>query len=333
MLRLNQGNAHAYFDDIPMARQRFSEAETEAARLELDGLAAMAAHNLGFAEGRAGRLAEGLLALDCAAATYERVAARVRHLPVLYSDRAEILRLAGLAGDACVAAQQAVDELASSSNVADLTEANLLLARALLANSEPRAARETALRAAAGFRLTRRRAWVAQAAFVVLQADFELSPTSRMVRLGGRLERHADQLIGFGWPVDARDALAYAALAALAGGQSGEAARLVRRASAVKVNGGVEGRLRLAYAKAALLAAQGNRAESLRLLANAITGTQRTVANTASTEARFHVLRYAAHAAALGVHIAFADGRPSVILHWSERQRLAATTIPNSMPG
>jgi tetratricopeptide (TPR) repeat protein len=97
MLHLNRGVAWSYLGDDKSARRDFRDAESAAVAHGLVILGAMAAHNLGFLEGRGGHLPDALRALDRAEARYGELAGRPRQLPVLHSDRAEILLLAGLA--------------------------------------------------------------------------------------------------------------------------------------------------------------------------------------------------------------------------------------------
>lgn len=330
MLHLNRGISWAYLDNIRAARDDFAEAERIAQRLELTLLAAMAAHNLGFAEGRRGRLADGLLALDRAEGRYEQLSQRPRQLPVLHSDRSEILRVAGLAADACEAARRAVTELEQTNNVADLTEARLMLARALLANGQPQQARMLAREVAAGFRVTSRPAWVVQAVFVGLQADFEASDGRPTDRLGERMARHAAQLSHHGLPVEARDALAYAALVALANGRVDNAMQLVEQAVAVRVTGAAESRARMHYASASTILAAGQPRQALALLREAIREIERSLSSMGSTEARFEAHRFSARLATLGVGISLTNGRPADVLHWSERQRSSTLSVNRS---
>ncbi|MGH9164524.1 MAG: hypothetical protein ACRDZW_03285, partial [Acidimicrobiales bacterium] len=130
-LRLNRGTLLAYQGALAPALDDLAEAERLATQRQLPVLAAMAAHNTGFAHGRRGNLPEALDAFDRAEAAYRDLDQPARLVAVLEADRCEVLLLAGLVAEAQAAATAAVDALVSVGDQAHLGEARLLVARTL----------------------------------------------------------------------------------------------------------------------------------------------------------------------------------------------------------
>ena len=326
-LHLNRGVLYAYRDELGKARQEYALAERTASDEGMLILSAMAAHNLGFAEGRRGRLADALLALDRARVRYEQLEATPRQLPVLYTDRAEVLLLAGLAIDARAAAETAVDSLSEGGNIADLTEARLVLARAYLATGDLVEAKRQATAAARGFRATRRPTWAALAIYIGLHADLDLldpqlRPPARLVE---RCDRIAAMLVRDGWPVEARDVRTWAARLAFERGDVDRGHVELAAAHAINVRGAGGHRARLWYADALARVSEGDVAGAYRALRRGITEIHRLGSRTGATEVRVETVRFAVELAQLGVDLALRSGRATQVLGWAERQR--ATTL------
>jgi tetratricopeptide (TPR) repeat protein len=322
VLHLNRGVAHSYLGDDKSARRDFRDAESAAVAHGLVILGAMAAHNLGFLEGRGGHLPDALRALDRAEARYGELAGRPRQLPVLHSDRAEILLLAGLASESRVSAARAVQELQAEGNFADLEEARLLFARACIATGETEEAYGAARLAAGGFRLTRRSAWFAQACYVARQADLERrhtagEPTARLAR---RFVRLADQLDKHGWPVEAGDAMVLAALASV-GSDIDAADRYLEVARKRQASGVSQYRARWHYVRALTRLARGDASGALRQVAVGVADSMRVTADIGATEVRVEALRYAGELTALATTIAYRSDRVGLFMDAIERQR------------
>jgi tetratricopeptide (TPR) repeat protein len=322
VLHLNRGVARSYLGDVKSARRDFRDAESAAVAQRLVILGAMAAHNIGFLEGRGGHLPEALRALDRAEARYSELAELPRQLPVLHSDRAEILLLAGLASESRVSAARAIGELQEHGNVADLEEARLLYARACIATGDTVEAYGSARQAAEGFRLTRRRAWFAQACYVARQADLERrhetgEPTARLAQ---RFVRLADQLDHHGWPVEAGDAMVLAALASV-GTDLDTADRYLEAARRRQASGVSQYRARWHYVRALTRLAGGDASGALRQVAIGVADSMRLTADIGATEVRVEALRYAGELTALATTVAYRSGRVGLLTDAVERQR------------
>lgn len=329
VLHLNRGVSTSYLGRYDEAADDFRIAAEVAHTERLVILAAMAAHNSGFLAGRRGRLAEALGRLADAQVWYESLAGRPRQLPVLWSDRAEVLLSAGLADDARIAASTAVDQLESTDNHADLTEARLLLARASLAALDLDGARSAALRAADGFRWARRPAWVTLSCYVGRQAEYEQRRLDggSTGRLADRLERLGDSLAAHGWPVEARDAFSLAAMGLIAH-DAERAAALVSRAGRIRVSGAAPFLARWHHARALTAAGLGDHLGADRLVRSGVREVGAMVATTGSTEAALTGLRYAGELAQVGVDLALDRADAVAVAHAVERQRAVVSTLP-----
>ena len=333
-LHLNRGVLYAYRDDLALARHEFECAESIADAEDLALLSAMAAHNLGFTEGRRGHLPEALAALDRAFARYDRLGQVLRQLAVFHTDRAEVLLLAGLAIDARAAAETAVDSLSERGNIADLTEARLVLARAYLATGELVEAKRQATAAARGFRATRRPTWAALAIYIGLHADLdlldpELQPPARLLE---RCDRIAAMLLRDGWPVEARDVRTWAARLAFERGDLDRGRVELAAAHAINVRGAGGHRARLCYADALALVSDGDITGAYRALRRGISEIHRLGSRTGATEVRVEAVRFAVELAQLGVDLALRSGRANHVLGWAERQRATTLHFPRVPP-
>lgn len=329
VLRLNRGVSLIYLGELDAARAELAAAERAATTMGLTILAGMAAHDLGFLEGRRGHLADALEAFDRAAQRYGQLTARPRQMSVLHSDRAEVLLQAGLAGDARESALLAVRDLRLDGNMADLMEAQLQLARACLASGDHEEAREVALAAARGFRGARRSPWVLQAGYVFRQIGYQTSASGQWParRLSRRFERMAADLRRHGWPVEGRDALVFASLTAMRAGEIDRAAALLDRAARQRGAGAVPHRARFHLARAQLLRAGGRPDRAAVVARRGVADALGVLALTGSTEARLEALRFAGELAELGTSLALDAGGPVAVLRAVERQRSLASVM------
>jgi tetratricopeptide (TPR) repeat protein len=327
VVHLNRGVLECYRGRTGAARRDLARAEAIADADDLLVLGAMAAHNLGFAEGREGRLAEALLALDRAEERYRQLPSAPRQLPVLHTDRAEVMLLAGLSEDARVEAQAAVDGLRASHNVADLHEARLLLARACLATGDADEAKRHAAAAARGLRVTQRPQWARLALYVGLQAELEAltDPGRAPIRLLDRCRRIAVLLARSGWPVEARDLRAWAARLATVHGDLPRAREELRAAQAIRARGAAAHRANYWVACAGASVAEGDTARARRALRDGIAELQRQGnVSAGAIEVRTASARFTGELTQLGVDLALRTRRGLDVLRWAERQRASA---------
>ena len=341
-LHLNRGVLFVYRGDFVRGHADFAISERVAQARGLTILMAMAAHNLGFAAGRLGHVADGLRALDRARTGYQASGSRPRQLPVLLSDRAEILLTAGLAADARHAAEDAVRLLSEGSNISDLSEARLLLARACLDVHDFDEARAQAAQAARAFRTCRRPAWTALALYVGLEADFRTETTGGPIdsRLLERCRRVARQLLDNGWPVESRDARIWAARVAARRGHLDTAEAELAAAGALMVGGVVEGvavggargRASLWLARAETLVGRGQTATAGRAIRRGLRDLDGFRARIGGTEAVVEGNRLAKDLAQLGTDLAVSAGRPLAALQWSDRLRGVSSVLRVAPP-
>ena len=341
-LHLNRGVLFVYRGDFVRGHADFAISERVAQARGLTILMAMAAHNLGFAAGRLGHVADGLRALDRARTGYQASGSRPRQLPVLLSDRAEILLTAGLAGDARHAAEDAVRLLSEGSNISDLSEARLLLARACLDVHDFDEARAQAAQAARAFRTCRRPAWTALALYVGLEADFRTETAGGPIdsRLLERCRRVARQLLDNGWPVESRDARIWAARVAARRGHLDTAEAELAAAGALMVGGVVEGvavggargRASLWLARAETLVGRGQTATAGRAIRRGLRDLDGFRARIGGTEAVVEGNRLAKDLAQLGTDLAVSAGRPLAALQWSDRLRGVSSVLRVAPP-
>lgn len=333
-LRLNRGTLHAYQGDLRAALEDLGESERIALARDLPVLAAMAAHNTGFAQGRLGNVPDALAAFDRAERAYAAFDRPGRLPGVLQADRCEVLLLAGLLGEARAAAEAAVAAMESTGDKAHLPECRLLLARALLAqDAHSEAAAEAAL-AARQFAAGRRLPWAALARYVAIQAevlsceDEQVAPPDmlrRSRRIAVELERH-------GWPVEAVHVRTFIGRMALARGHPAVARTELARAAAARTRGTADLRAGAWHATALLRLAEGDTTGAKRALTRGIAVVDEYCATLGATELRASAASHGADLARLGIRLAMADGRPASVLHWAERWRAGALRHPTVRP-
>lgn len=334
---LNRGTLGAYQGRFAQAARDLTEAERLAVDRELWLLAAMAAHNLGFAQGRRGAVPAGLAGFDRARAAYRAVGDPPRQVAVLAADHCELLLQAGLARDARVGAEQALAALSGAGglDVSHQTEIRMLLAQALLAEGDPAGASAQATRAAQGFRAARRAAWAALADYVAVSADVLAHQDRRAAPPAELLDRTrtiARALTRHGWPLEALHARTMFGRVALALDRPDLARRALVRAAATRRTGAVDARALGWHATALLRLASGDRAGAKHALRRGLALVERHRGTLGPTELRAGAARRGAELARAGLRLALADGRPLEVLRWAERWRAGALRLPAVTP-
>lgn len=142
--------------EYEMSLVDFERAEELAVRLDQSLIRAMVVSNRAVAMGRSRRLAEAQKQFTHAADLYVEAGNPSRAVSIMQIDRAEVMMHAGLTGDAIEASRAALDLVAGSGNVTLVGDANLLLARALLAAGRYREAMVSAGQASTMFAETGR---------------------------------------------------------------------------------------------------------------------------------------------------------------------------------
>jgi tetratricopeptide (TPR) repeat protein len=334
-LLLNRGTLHAYQGSFADALDDLGEAERLATALELWVLVAMAAHNLGFTEGRRGDVPAALAAFERAEAAYATQGDPPRLVAALAADRCEVFLSVGLTRDAVAAARRALRVLGDAGDATHRSEARLLLARALLANGEPAEAGAEARAAAQAFRTARRRPWAAQAEYLALQAeilaiqDLDRPPPAGFL---SRAQRIAALLGEQGWPVEALHVRTFVARVAIALGRPGVARDELARVAHGRRTASAPLRVETWHATALLRLAGGERAAAKRALRRGLEVLDEHRAVLGATELRAGATAQGAELARLGLRLALAEGRPWEVLRWAERWRAGALRLPPVSP-
>jgi tetratricopeptide (TPR) repeat protein len=334
-LLVNRGTLHAYQGAFADALADLEEAEELATSLALWMLAAMAAHNVGFTLGRRGDVPASLAAFDRAESAYENQGNPPRAVAVLAADRCEVFLAAGLSQDAVLAARRGLDVLGTADDAMHRAEAQLLLARALLACDEVEDAQREATAAATAFRSARRPSWAAVADYVGMQAqvaaiqDHPGPPPATAVT---RARRIATLLEAHGWPVEAMHVRTFVARMALARGRPDVARRDLAGALAAGRRGSVRLRVETWHAAALLRLAEGDRPGAKRALRRGLDLVDEHRAALGATELRTGASAHGTDLARLGLRLAVADGRPGEVLRWAERGRAGALRLAPVAP-
>jgi tetratricopeptide (TPR) repeat protein len=326
---LNRGTLLAYQGAGATALADFAEVERLAGGLGLPMLVAMAAHNAGFALGRQGDVAEALAAFDRAEVAYDELGGSRRHVPVLASDRCDVLLQVGLTADARDAAELAVAAL-EDVDVAHCAEARLLLAQACLAAGDLDRASAEAAAAAGAFRSARRRPWAALAGYVGMQAAVRASQDDAGApgpELLTRALAAARELEAQGWPIEALHARTFVGRVALALGRPAAARRELTRAAAARGRGPAGLRAQAWHATALVRLADGDRPGAKRALRAGLRVLDTHTARLGATELRAGAAAHGQDLARLGLRLALADGRPWEVLRWAERWRAGALRL------
>ncbi|GAA4543508.1 CHAT domain-containing tetratricopeptide repeat protein [Pseudonocardia xishanensis] len=331
---LNRGTLLAYQGRFDRAVSDLARSESLAAELGHGLLSAMAAHNLGFTEGRRFAIPAGLAAFDRARAAYRAVGDPPRQVAVLVADHCELLLHAGLARDARAAALDALRPGAAEVDRSHETEIRLLLAQAHLHCGDAREAMAEAARAADGFRRDGRRPWVALARYVEIRAEVlateeERLPDPALVRRARDVVRRLDD---GGWPTEAAHARALLGRLATAAGDVRSARRQLASVAGLRGRGGVDVRTAGWHARALLRLADGDRSGAKRALRRGLALVEDHRAALTAAELRAGAAVQAHELARLGLRLALADGRPLEVLRWAERGRAGALRLPPIAP-
>ncbi len=169
-VHLNRGLVLLQQGRLGPAASDFEIAESIAGELGLTVVQAQAAANLAVLHGRARRLNESLLEFDRAAALFAAAGNPSRTVAVMEIDRAEVMMHSGLLLDAVEAGRAAVELVEPSGNRMLIGDAQLMVARALLAAGRVRPAVTAAERAAGIFTESGRNDMLGHAAAVSITA-------------------------------------------------------------------------------------------------------------------------------------------------------------------
>ncbi|MET0728888.1 MAG: CHAT domain-containing protein [Acidimicrobiales bacterium] len=334
-LLLNRSVLRGYRADLRGALADLEEAERISVSLDLPVLTAMAAHNTGWTHGRRGNLPAALAAFDRAKDAYGTLGDPPRLVAVLEADRCEVLLAAGLVTEARSAATSALGALELTGDLSQITDARLLLARALLAGGDYPAAGKVAQVAAQQFRAAKRLPWAALSQYVAIQADLlsldeQRLPTSSMLQ---RTRRIAADLEVQGWPVESLHVRTFVGRIALSLGRPEVAQEELTRASAARRRGTASMRAQAWHVTALLRLAQGNEVGAKRAIGCGMDVVEKYRATLGATELRAQAAGHGTELARLGMSLALRDvSKPAAVLRWAERWRAGALHRPSVHP-
>jgi hypothetical protein len=280
------------------------------------GLAAKAAHNLGFLAARTGDFPRALAIYDSVEDQF-----RALGLPLgrLQLDRCEVLLSVRLIPESRQLARQAAAELAAAGHATESAEAQLLVSHAALLDNEAGTALETAEQARRTFRRQQRPGWLAQAHLAVARARWEGGDRSERALEAARRARQ--ELDDVGLPVLALEAGLIAARVALDAGRRRVAVGELERASRARRRGPAQLRAQAWHAESLLRLYRGDRRGAFTALRAGLGALRQAQAALGATELRAHAAGHGERLARLGLQLAVEGGRPDQVLTWAEQWR------------
>ncbi len=293
-------------------------------------IAALARQTHAWIVVRQGRLADGLAEFDEVAATYAQTGLPLGEYEIELADTMADLRLLP---EAVVAAQAAVDEFAAAETWLMWVEAQVRLARLLLASGDARRAAELAAEVVARSTAQRRMAWTDRARLVGAQARLDSgvgteADAAVARRAAGRFERSGDL-------VDAAQAYLVAGRAALATGHPAAARTALATAGRIAAHGPLLLRVRGRLALATRARIDGDRAAVLREAGAGLRDLAAHRDTLPTMELRALASGHGAELGEIGLAELLRDGTPAQTLRWMERTRAAAVLarLPVLEPG
>jgi tetratricopeptide (TPR) repeat protein len=325
---INRGGVHLARGDGQRAAADFRVA-VDLLRAEGNTVeAAMAEHNLGYADLLRGDLVSALAHMD---------AVRPVLLPlsqvgvaICNQDRAEVLMAAGLNRSGLRALDEAARTFGQHRLVQRRGEAELTIARASL-GTDPGRALTSARAARSRFTRTRTPALRLRAEALVLGAEVRLGRTKpSLISRADELATELTRLEMPWWAIDAR--LDAALIAARRGDLEDARVRLagIRVPDAAPL--GV--RLRERDVRAALAERTGRRTDALAHLRRGLAELHEWQSSFGSLDLQTMVTGHGRRLAVRGLRVAVASGEPEVLFEWSERARTLASRVqPVRVPG
>ncbi len=329
------GKAHINRGGVHLARGDGGRAAADfevAARLLHDTgntvEAAMAEHNLGYADLLRGDLVSALSHMDAVRPTLLPLSPV--GVAICNQDRAEVLMAAGLTRRGLAVLQESARTFGQHRLTQRAGEAELTMARASLGSDSQRA---LAAARAARSRLTRARtpALRVKAEALVLGAEVRLGRTGPS--LLSRADRLAEELTRLEMPWWAIDTRLDAALVAVRRGEIDEARRRLASVE-VPARAPLAVRLRERDVRAALAERRGRRTDALKHLRHGLADLHEWQSSFGSLDLQTMVTGHGRRLAIRGLRVAVASESPEVLFEWSERARMLASRVqPVRVPG
>ncbi len=297
-------------------------------RLDQPLLVAGSLHNLAYALARAGRLAESIDAFTVAEQRLTAIG-DTQMLLALRVDYVDVLVQANLIADARREAELVLAQLERGSNVVEIADAALTVARCRLAAADTAGAHAAATRAAELFAQHGREPLVALADAVLLHAD--VAVTGPSADIADRAELLGDTLGAAGWTTEAASVIVLAGRTYLELRDLEAAERVLARV-AHGAAGSTAERAAAALATAMLHEARGDRGDARRAIADGIRVVVGNQASLGAVELRALATAHGAALAELGMRLAAADGDAIELLRHVESLRAVAALLPRPAP-
>lgn len=318
---LNRANVHMGAVRLRQARADLEHCESIAVAHGAPLLAAKAGHNRGYCELLGGNIPAALGAFDQAEAGYRAHGPGI--LPILEVDRARALLAAGLAAEAVTVLEAAIGAFRTQRLSQDRAEAELALARALVAAGEPEAAAARAREARRHFTARGNESWAALAQLVRARAEFPGTPHA--ARFAARTAALAERLRALGLSRDAVTAELLAVRARIRAGDAGAATgAALARARPRGAWFALDDRLLAHLARAELAEARGRRGEALAQLRSGLTHLHEQRAGLGSRDLQAGTAALGVELTGTGLRLALESRSVRAVFAWSERSRAQA---------
>lgn len=315
----NRATAFAYLGRFQEARQDLRRCIDFADAQGFAVMSAKARQNLGFVSLREGDIPQALRLLNDVAS---RLHPGTHALPALLLDHADAFMSGRLLRESLDTLARAADALREGGFAVDVAEAQVLLARAQLLDSDANAAAKTATEAAAEFRRQRRPGWTALADHLALQARVEAGERSRSLLT--QLKRSATQLTRRGWANAAVHSHLLAGQVAHDLQDDRTARREFETAATARHKGPIEVRAAAWYATALRRLIDGDQRGTLTAAGAGLRAVDEFAASLGATDLRVHASGWGKELATLGATITHDAGDAWRYLTWVERWRANA---------
>lgn len=323
---LNRGNLHLQRGDVPAAVRDLTAAADQNARAGTAVDRAKAEHNLGYALLLAGDLIGALQRMESAALVLAGSSTIAR--AVGEQDRAEVLLAAGQPREAVVALEAAIAAYGARRLRRFQADCELVLATTLL-REEPRRARTVARRAGRRFRAGSRDLPGLRADAIALQA--EVAAGSRRRALVVELDDHAASLRAMGHRHEAALLEVTAARMELRLGRI-ESAQTRLTTARPTPHEPLSLRLARREVRAEAAQARGHHSRARGHVRSGLAELHDWQSAFGSFDLQSSLVGHGRRLAVLGLESALADGRPELVLEWSERARQLTSRVAPVRP-
>ena len=312
---LNRGNVYLQQGDAARAASDFTDAANRFGEAGITVEQAKSRFNLGYVELLRGDLVAALRGMDDARDVLAPLSPAYR--ATVEQDRAEVLMAAGMSREAARALEAAAAAYGSRRLRRFQAECELTLAQTLLRGDPPRA-RVVARRAARRFRAQDGELPALRAD--ALAAVAEVAMGGRSPALRGRLDDLASALQA---REDRRDALPLRLQAARLATTRGDLEDATERLRGIRVRDRDPLAVRLHWreVQAELAEARGRPSVARRHVRSGLTDLHAWQSSFGSLDLQSTLVGHGRDLAQLGLRSALADGRPDLVLEWSERAR------------